>query len=108
MAQIRYLVQPLDSFEGGGGGEFRTELTKMFERRQKKRASKGLKNDLALVGILFARPSHPYAKESIIPEQDSFNSRSAEHIDFFCVGYFKNPRNRSVKDLEPVVRIRNV
>ena len=104
MTNIRYFTQPFE----GGGGEFRTELEKMFKRRQTKRNSKGLKKDLALIGILFARPSDPFARENIIPELDYFNSRSAEHIDLFCVGYSKKPRNPKLKGSEPVVRIKNV
>lgn len=59
-----------------------------------------------MIGLLFARPSDPFAKANIVGELDYFNSRSGEHIDFFCVGYTKNPHNATLKKSEPTVVIK--
>jgi len=104
--RIRTIVSPLDEY-GVGGEVIRGELTKMFERQRKKRARKQFPQDLALVGLLFARPSDPYAKENIVPELDYFNSRSGEYMDLFCVGYTKNP-NSKLRKYEPAATVKGV
>jgi hypothetical protein len=93
---------------GGSGQQLRSELTKMFERRSKKRRHKELTPDLAMVGLLFARPSDPFAKENVVPELDYLNSRSGEHMDLFCVGYTRKPRNPRLRGLPPTVTVKNV
>ena len=40
-----------------------------------------------MVGLLFARPNHQFAKEEVVPNLDNFHYRSGKHIDFFCAGY---------------------
>jgi hypothetical protein len=92
----------------GGGNEFRSELTKMFQRRQAKRKHKKFTPDLAMTGLLFARPTDPFAQTNIIPELDYFNSRSGEHMDLFCIGYTKKPRDPKLQRTEPVTVVKHV
>jgi hypothetical protein len=40
-----------------------------------------------MVGLLFARPDSPLAREEIIPSLQHYHLRSEHHIDFFCIGY---------------------
>lgn len=40
-----------------------------------------------MVGLLFAPPHAPLAKEEIVRSLDYFHHRSKNHIDFFCAGY---------------------
>jgi hypothetical protein len=93
---------------GHGGEQLRSELTKMFERRRKKRKHKELTPDLAMIGLLFARPSDPFAKENIVPELDYLSSRSGEHMDLFCVGYSRKPRNPRLHRRKPTVTVKNI
>lgn len=74
----------------------------MFERRREKRKDKNLTSDLALVGLLFARPSDDFAAKKILPELDYFDIRSGEYMDFFCVGYSK----QSTAQSSPVTKVK--
>jgi hypothetical protein len=40
-----------------------------------------------LVGVLFAPPTAPLARDDLLPRLDEFNTRSANHIDLFWAGY---------------------
>lgn len=40
-----------------------------------------------LIGILFCLPDSPLGKSEVVPHLNYFHQRSAEAVDFFCVGY---------------------
>lgn len=46
-------------------------------------------NHVRLVGVLFARPTSPLAKEEIIPNLNYFHERSGQHVNFYCGGYWQ-------------------
>lgn len=52
------------------------------------------KNDpdrVRMVGIVFARPNSPFAKNEIIPQLNDWHCRSAGYITFYFVGYSNLP-----------------
>lgn len=52
-----------------------------------------------VVGILFADPSIPFAKNEVIPQLDYINLLSGEHFDIYCAGYNALvPPNEAPKD----------
>jgi hypothetical protein len=93
---------------GQGSNHLQSELKKMFRRRRKKRERKDFRSDLAMVGLLFARPTDPFAKTNIVPELDYLNSRSGEHLDLFCVGYTKKPHDRTLQQTQPTAWVKGV
>lgn len=90
------------------GGELHTDLAKIFKQRLRRRKRKKFREDLAMIGLLFARPTDPFAKEHIVPELDYFSVRSGHNIDFFCIGYTKKPRDKRIENTPPVAIVRNV
>ena len=42
-----------------------------------------------LVGLLFARPASPLAKEEVIPNLSYLHHRSADFVHFYCGGYWE-------------------
>jgi hypothetical protein len=40
-----------------------------------------------IVGILFCSPGSKLGRDEVLPHLDYFHHRSAEFVDFFCVGY---------------------
>jgi hypothetical protein len=68
----------------------------------------GYKNgDIALTGILLARPEDSLARDEILPNLSYWNRRSAEHVDFFCVGYLPRWYADSTAGLPRVVTVGN-
>ena len=61
-----------------------------------------------MIGLLFARPTDPFAKTIFILVVDYFNSRSGAHIDFFCLGYTKKTHDKKLSKSPPIVIINNV
>ncbi|MBI1757466.1 MAG: hypothetical protein HYR64_10215 [Fimbriimonas ginsengisoli] len=55
-------------------------LTRAFRERY-------LRKDVALTGILLARPEDKLAKDEILPNLEYWHYRSDYHTDFFCAGY---------------------
>ncbi|MBN1787563.1 MAG: hypothetical protein JW806_04130 [Sedimentisphaerales bacterium] len=54
-----------------------------------------------LIGLLFARPQTHLCNSEILPNLEYFHHRSAEHINFFCAGYSRNP-DEEFNDWEPL------
>jgi len=50
-----------------------------------------------LIGILIAHPEYSFTRNEILPHLGTFDEKSGEHIDFFCIGYKKQ------KNTEPIV-----
>lgn len=40
-----------------------------------------------MIGLIFARPNSPLARDEILPQINDWHYRSGEHIDFFFAGY---------------------
>jgi hypothetical protein len=55
--------------------------------------------DVALTGILLARPEDKIAKEAILPNLEFWHYRSDYYTDFFCAGYIPTAL---VSDAKPV------
>lgn len=85
-----------------GNDELHADLATLFKQRRQRRKHKKFREDIAMIGLLFARPTDPFAKEHILPELDYFSVRSGHNIDFFCVGYTKKPRDKRIEDTPPV------
>ena len=81
-------------------GQIEDALTWAFERRYR---NKGV----ALTGILLARPEDSLTRDEILPSLDFWNHRSADYIDFFCVGYLPRWVADSTAGLPPVVTVGN-
>lgn len=58
-----------------------------------------------MVGILFARPTLPLVKSSIISNLDYFHHRSGKNIDFFCAGYDIYPNIQSISESSIVTSV---
>src|SRR4030042_1065038 len=54
--------------------------------------------DVALTGILLARPEDKITKEAILPHLEFWHYRSDYYTDFFCAGY----TTEFVNDAKPV------
>jgi hypothetical protein len=91
----------------GDSEEIRSELRRLFAQRRKDRARNTFPQDLAMIGLLFARPTDPFAKQNILPELDYFSSRSGHHIDFFCVGYTRTALDKKLQESLPTITIKN-
>ena len=81
-------------------GQIEDALTWAFEHRYR---NKGV----ALTGILLARPEDTLTRDDILPHLDFWNHRSADFIDFFCVGYLPRWFADSTANLPPVVTVGN-
>lgn len=57
-----------------------------------------------LIGILIAHPDYPFTKTEVLPHLDTFNEKSGEHIDFFCIGYKSHKDNENIvaKDINGI------
>jgi len=63
------------------------EVIKHLRYPLERRPKKGASDARQMVGLLFARPDSPLAREEIVPSLNYFHHRSGDKIDFFCVGY---------------------
>lgn len=81
-------------------GQVEDALTWKFEHQYR---NKGV----ALTGILLARPEDPLTRDAILPDLDYWSRRSAEWVDFFCVGYLPRWFADSTGGLPPVVTVGN-
>jgi hypothetical protein len=75
--------------------DIETQLTDAFLTRYRSYRLK----DVALTGILLARPEDKITKESILPHLEFWHYRSDYYTDFFCAGYVPSS---FVKDARPV------
>ncbi len=57
------------------------KLTIAFKERYPKQSKS------QVCGLLFARPTSSFVKKEILPNVEYFDRNSANHIDFFCIGY---------------------
>lgn len=60
--------------------DMETQLTDGFEHRYRRK-------DVALTGILLARPEDPVAREAVLPHLQFWHYRADCYVDFFCAGY---------------------
>lgn len=59
-----------------------------------------------LAGILFCTPTSKLGKDEILPNLDYFHHRSAQFVDFFCVGYSRvRPHTERVNTSQPVATV---
>lgn len=72
------------------------ELTHTFQRQ----CGNGSIACTRMVGLLFARPDVPLAREQIVPSLNYYHHRSGRDIDFFCAGYSRFSHESNEK--EPV------
>lgn len=75
--------------------DIETCLTNAFLNRYRSYRLK----DVALTGVLLARPEDKITKEAILPHLEFWHYRSDYYTDFFCVGYTPT---QSVSDAKPV------
>jgi hypothetical protein len=70
------------------------ELTDGFNNRYRRK-------DVALTGILLARPEDSITKQEIIPHLSYWHYKSKSYTDFFCAGYapFQNEKNWNPIDI---------
>jgi hypothetical protein len=61
------------------------QLTDAFKGRYPKGST------VQVCGLLFMRPSSKFAANELLPHIEYFDNNSADHIDFFCVGYESYP-----------------
>lgn len=45
------------------------------------------RKDVALTGVLLARPENKTTQEQVLPNLDHWHWRSGDHTQFFCIGY---------------------
>src|SRR5205085_10899817 len=81
-------------------GQIEDALTWSFVHRYR---NKGV----ALTGILLARPEDSLTRDEILPHLNYWNHRSADYVDFFCVGYLPRWYADSTAGLPPVVTVGN-
>lgn len=81
-------------------GQIEDALTWSFGHRYKHK-------EVALTGILLARPEDSMTRDEILPHLDFWNHRSGDSIDFFCVGYLPRWLADSTAGLPPVATVGN-
>lgn len=79
-------------------GQIEDWLSWAFKQRYKHK-------DVALTGILLARPEDSLTRDEILPHLDFWNYRSDYYTDFFCVGYLPQGITNSEPALRPVATV---
>lgn len=62
-----------------------SDLTEAFQTRYPP------ESNVRVCGLLLARPSSKFVQGEILPHMEYFDRNSADHIDFFCIGYQPHP-----------------
>ena len=75
--------------------ELQEILADAFRQRYKR-------SDANLVGLLFARPEAPFARDNVVPHIDYWHWRSDNWTDFFCPGYSPNPPRKGARAITTV------
>lgn len=55
--------------------------------------------------VLFVRPANQLGKREIIPNLDYLHYTAGDHLDFFCVGYYKLNQNAAKEPNQEIIKV---